>query len=181
MESINTPIPANGSEHGASTLDAVLASLTTMTGPQLRLEYVRVFGEAPASNNRVWLLKRIAWRVQSLAEGDLSERARKRAAELARDADLRLTPPVTRPYPIVHQPSQAKSPRRLLRPGTVIRRPYKGAVLEVKVLAQGFQYQGAIYRSLSAVAKTITGSHCSGYGFFHIPKTERNRHEPIAS
>jgi hypothetical protein len=40
----------------------------------------------------VWLVKRIAWRMQALAEGDLSERARRRAAELANDADLRLSP-----------------------------------------------------------------------------------------
>src|SRR5262249_10819096 len=62
-------------------------------GAQLGAHYARVFGEATSGHNRVWLLRRIAWRIQALAEGGLSERARRRAAELARDADLRSTPP----------------------------------------------------------------------------------------
>lgn len=171
METVSD-IGTRVSENGLSELGEVLASLEAMSGPQLRLEYVRVFGEAPISNNRVWLFKRVAWRIQSLTEGDLSERARQRATEQARDADLRLTPPVARPYPGgTHRSPRAEPERRRLRPGTVIQRPYKGTMLEVKVLAHGFEYQGAIYRSLSAVAKTITGSHCSGYGFFHIDRT----------
>jgi hypothetical protein len=52
-----------------------------------------VFGEATRAGNKSWLIKRIAWRLQALAEGDLSERARQRAKELANDADLRLSPP----------------------------------------------------------------------------------------
>src|SRR5262249_2731023 len=47
-----------------------------------------------------------------------------------------------------------------LPPGTVLTRVYKGAVLEVQVLAQGFAYQATVYRSLSAVAKPVTHSHC---------------------
>jgi hypothetical protein len=50
-------------------------------------------GEIRSEVNKSWLIKRIAWRLQALAEGDLSERARQRAKELANDADLRLSPP----------------------------------------------------------------------------------------
>jgi hypothetical protein len=50
----------------------------------------------------------------------------------------------------------------------VLVRPYKGQTLQVRVLAKGFAYEGKTYRSLSAVAKAITGSHCSGHLFFHI-------------
>jgi hypothetical protein len=67
-----------------------LAALQRMTVKELRTRYAEVFGEATNANNRAWLVKRIAWRLQALAEGDLSERARQRAAELANDADLRL-------------------------------------------------------------------------------------------
>src|SRR5215510_16319759 len=74
-------------------LPAQLAALARMPVAQLRREYARVFGEATPAHNRVWLVRRIAWRIQALAEGDLSERARRRAAELAHDADLRSTPP----------------------------------------------------------------------------------------
>ena len=57
---------------------------------------------------------------------------------------------------------------RLPPPGTIITRPYKGAVLHVKVLAKGFEYEGNEYHSLSAVAKAITGSHCNGFLFFRM-------------
>jgi hypothetical protein len=53
-------------------------------------------------------------------------------------------------------------------PGSVITRVYKGETLEVKVLADGFEYEGETYKSLSAVAKHITGSHCNGYQFFRL-------------
>src|SRR5258707_14674416 len=73
-----------------------LRELQGLTTPQLRGRYAEVFGEHTPANNRTWLRKRIAWRLQALAEGGLSERARQRAAELANDADLRLNPPVPR-------------------------------------------------------------------------------------
>ena len=52
-----------------------------------------MFGETTNTKNRVWLFRRIAWRLQALAEGDLSERAQGRAAELACDPDIRMSPP----------------------------------------------------------------------------------------
>ncbi len=55
---------------------------------------------------------------------------------------------------------------RLPPPGTVLTRTYKGARLEVRVLAGGFEYDGQVYKSLSAVAKAITGQHCNGFLFF---------------
>jgi hypothetical protein len=65
------------------------AALERLTVGQLRQRFAELFGEATHASNRTWLVKRIAWRLQALAEGDLSERARQRAQELARDADLR--------------------------------------------------------------------------------------------
>ena len=64
---------------------------------ELRTRYAEVFGETTQAGHRTWLTKRIAWRLQALAEGDLSGRARRRAAELANDADLRLAPPKDNP------------------------------------------------------------------------------------
>jgi hypothetical protein len=69
-----------------------VASLERLSLSQLRQRFIELFGEATQASNRTWLVKRIAWRMQALAEGDLSERARRRAAELAHDADLRLHP-----------------------------------------------------------------------------------------
>jgi hypothetical protein len=70
-----------------------VAALQRLSVGQLRRRFAELFGETTQASNRTWLIKRIAWRLQALAEGDLSERARRRAAELARDADLRLNPP----------------------------------------------------------------------------------------
>jgi hypothetical protein len=150
-----------------------LAALRRLTPRELRARYAEAFGEQPSTKNRGWLLKRLAWRLQSLAEGDLSQRARRRAAELANDADLRTTPPrPARPDPAPARPAAAvPAPRppadsRLPAPGTVLTRPYKGALLQVRVLPAGFEYDGLAYQSLSAVARAITGSHCNGFLFF---------------
>jgi hypothetical protein len=154
-----------------------LAALQRMGVAALRTKYAEVFGEATTSGNRIWLLRRIAWRVQANAEGDLSERARQWAAELARDADIRITAPKSVPC----QP-KADSPRTVSRelvtasdgrippPGSFITRQYQGAMVHVKVLADGFEYEGERYGSLSAVANAVTGSHCNGFLFFRLNK-----------
>jgi Protein of unknown function (DUF2924) len=65
-----------------------VAALRHLSAAELRRKLVELFREPTRSGHRTWLVKRIAWRLQALAEGDLSERARQRAAQLARDADL---------------------------------------------------------------------------------------------
>jgi hypothetical protein len=59
-------------------------------------------------------------------------------------------------------------------PGTILARRYKGHIIQVKVLTKGFEYEGTLYRSLSAVAKAITGSHCNGYLFFRLSEDRRH-------
>jgi Protein of unknown function (DUF2924) len=146
-----------------------VAALKRLTVGQLRQRFAELFGEATPASNRTWLVKRIAWRMQALAEGDLSQRARRRAAELAQDADLRLNPPrsksatATPPEPVS---ILAPIDPRLPPPGTILTRPYKGQQLHVQVLNEGFAYAGNVYPSLSAVAKVITGTHTNGYHFF---------------
>jgi len=63
-----------------------VAALQRMTVKELRARYAEVFGEETPARNKVWLVKRIAWRLQALAEGDLSQRARQRAAPPSRPA-----------------------------------------------------------------------------------------------
>src|SRR5271165_4725354 len=74
-----------------------VAALQRLGAKQLRARYAEVFGETTPAHNKTWLIRRIAWRLQALAEGDLSQRARRRAEELANDADLRMNPPRPRP------------------------------------------------------------------------------------
>ena len=155
-----------------------VAALRRMTVRDLRIRYAEVFGEATRAGNKPWLVKRIAWRLQSLVEGDLSERARQRAAELANDADVRLSPPkanTSPPSPASRTKTAAlvvAGDKRLPLPGTLITREYKGQTLQVRVLPHGFEFEGEVYKSLSAVAKAITGQHCNGYHFFRLGKEQ---------
>jgi len=157
-----------------TTIGQQLAQLQRLTIPELKTRFAQLFGEHTPANNRVWLLKRIAWRMQALAEGGLSERAQRRAAELANDADLRLNPPVPRrpatptPAPSPLPAEKAAIDKRLPPAGTILARKYRGETLQVQVLQHGFAYNGQVYKSLSAVAKTITGSHCNGFHFFGL-------------
>jgi hypothetical protein len=153
-----------------TTIEREVGRLRKLPPGRLRERYAEVFGEPTRTGNKDWLVKRIAWRLQALAEGDLSDRARRRAAELARDADLRLSPPKPRPAagPTAGGEPLAATDPRLPPVGSVLTRPYKGAVVEVRVLAVGFEYAGDVYPSLSAVAKAVTGSHLNGFAFFRL-------------
>ena len=70
-----------------------LAALEQMTVGQLQQRYAEVFGETVRSRHKQYLIRRVAWRLQANAEGGLSERALRRAEELADVADVRVTPP----------------------------------------------------------------------------------------
>jgi len=153
-----------------------VAALKRMTVAQLRARHIEIFGEPTRSGHKEYLVKRIAWRLQAQAEGDLSQRARQRASELANDADLRTHAPrqqvqtsdqpgITRTAAVCfdHDP-------RVPMPGSFITRRYKDRDIAVKVLPKGFECEGDIYRTLSAVAKAVTGKHWNGYHFFNLGK-----------
>jgi hypothetical protein len=74
-----------------------LTALKGMTAGELRDKYALVFGEEPRTRHKQFLVKRIIWRLQAAEQGDLTERARRRAAELANDADLRMVAPREKP------------------------------------------------------------------------------------
>jgi hypothetical protein len=144
-----------------------LTTLEAMTVAELRNRYAQVFSEETWMVNKAWLVKRIVWGIQAQAEGGLSERARRRAAELVQDVNLRLLPPRPRSASV----SKNGKARMFVNghlplPGTILTRWYKGQTLKVEVLRRGFEYQGQVYKSLSGVAKAITGSHTSGFLFF---------------
>jgi hypothetical protein len=152
-----------------------VAALDQMTVGQLHDRFVEVFGEPVRSRHRQYLIRRIAWRLQAHAEGGLSERALRRAEELADNADVRLTPPRGATVGNQERPPKTTVVRvpvttdpRLPPPGGQMARQYKGRTITVTVLADGFEYLGERYRSLTAVAKAITGSHMNGFRFFGL-------------
>lgn len=153
---------------------------------ELRKQYAEVFGESTNASNKPWLIKRIAWRMQSNIEGDISQRVRDQARSIANDADIRMTPPPerssAREAATIHATRSVdrtktvkitmSSDDRLPPPGTTLTRKYKGQMYQVKVMPVGFDFDGEIYKSLTAVAKVITGQHCNGFNFFKLGKPQ---------
>ena len=152
-------------------IDKEIATLRRMSVAELRKKHIEAFGEPNGSGHKDYLVKRIAWRLQSQQFGDLTERARRRAAELANDADLRSTAPKTDTAKPVITAQVAIDPNhdpRIPLPGSIVTRNYRGRDIVVKVLPNGFEFEGEIYRSLSAIAKAITGTHWNGLLFFGL-------------
>ena len=153
-------------------IKAELAAMERLTTGELVERHAALTGQPVRTRHRAYLIRKIAWRLQADAEGDLSERARRRAAELADDADVRLMPPRREPdavtYPKTGAALVSDRDPRLPAPGAAITRQYKGRTLQVVVLADGFEYEGRRFKTLSAVAKAITGSHINGFRFFGL-------------
>ncbi|MHB9131130.1 MAG: DUF2924 domain-containing protein [Armatimonadota bacterium] len=148
------------------TIAAQLKTLQGMSLGQLREKYRELFGEEPTSKHKDHLFKRIAWRLQEVREGGLSERAQRRLVELVDESQIRIRPP--RQFdPQAGIPAPCAATTQPMA-GTVLSRSYQGRQLQVQVLAAGFLYDNKVYRSLSAVAKAITGSHCNGRAFFGV-------------
>jgi hypothetical protein len=150
-------------------------SLRRATLAALREKYQEVFREETRSRHREHLFRRIAWRLQALAEGDLSERARGRAREIAQDADLRKVAP--RDFFKVGEErieitrgnwNRRQQDSRLPLPGALLSRKWKGRTILVEVLAKGFRCENRHYSSLSAIAVAITGTRWNGLAFFGL-------------
>jgi len=151
-----------------------IESLRNLKITELKTRYRDLFGEASPSFNRAHLFRRIAWRLQAQAEGDLSERARQRAAELANDLDLRLRAPRSFWGEIERNGESANRDSRLPPAGTVLERLYHGQILRVTVLASGFEWEGKHHASLSAIAYHVTGTRWNGFHFFGLKQEWRH-------
>jgi hypothetical protein len=162
----------------AFNIDGEVAQMKRMSVGELQQKFADVCGEQPLSRNKQWLIKRLAWKHQAREYGGLSELALRRAAEIADTcdlSDLRLTAPresigttsVATPGIL-----PCAVDKRLPMPGTVLTRNYKGRTICVKVLGDAFEFEGERFKSLSAVAKQITGAHWNGFHFFGLNKKE---------
>jgi hypothetical protein len=163
-------------------IEREMAVMQGMAVKQLQAKYTELFGELPRSRHKEHLVRRIAWRMQALAEGGLAERARQKAADLADDACLRLSRPRRLRAEadggssrLAGAGTTAGRDKRLPMPGTILVRRYHGQTLEVKVLEAAFDYNGRIFPSLTAVAKQITGRHWNGFHFFGLGKGHAQR------
>lgn len=160
---------------------AQVKALDSMTVAQLRERWRVVFGQETQQRHRIYMIKRLAWKLQ---EDQLPKLTHEQEARIAAHRrELESLPPSEwfpgagrrKRAPTAPQKRQngIRDPR-LPQPGSVLTREFRGLTVAVKVLDRGFEYQGHIYRSLSAVARAVTGTSWNGWTFFGITK-ERNR------
>jgi len=178
-----TTIKTTKAKQARQTLARVpdqLAELETMSVGQLRDRYREVFNEASTSRNKAYLRKKLQNRVQELAEGGSSETAKERVKELNKTTPVRRRFGKSGPTPAnakgkdkagaatenaaIDEVPADRDPR-LPPPGTVLRKVHNDVAHQVKVLASGFEYKGQHYKSLSKVARLITGTIWNGFGY----------------
>jgi len=133
-----------------AAIEAEIAQVRSLAGDTLRRQWRVMFGRTPPTDMSKDMLRRmIAWRLQERAFGGLDRESLRLLDGLARHGG---------------------SPRRRLKPGTVLVREYQGQRHTVTVASDGFDWQGTIYSSLSAIARTITGTAWSGPRFFALAR-----------
>jgi len=154
--------------------------LRQMSVAELREEWEHLYGEPTRSGNRDYLWRRLAWRVQELAHGGLSNHAEARIEELVTEGFQRAR---TRSVAALDADGDAHAKRepkvtrirnsRRPTPGTVLTRQYHGREIRVATLEDGFEWEGRRYGSLSAVANAVTGQKWNGWLFFALTQRKR--------
>jgi len=133
-----------------------LAMLQQATTAELKQRWREMFGNNPPSFSRTYLQSRLAYRIQELAYGGLKPETVSRLEALGEKLDG---------GNVVLRRSRADDHPL---PGTRLVREHKGVQHVVTVLPDGFEYQGRPYRSLSAIARAITGTRWNGWTFFGL-------------
>jgi hypothetical protein len=152
-----------------------------MTVAELRQEWETLYGEECRSRNRDYLFRRLAWRVQEIAHGGLSNAAKARIDELATDTCTRYQTPrealdaatAVNVKTTTMTPPRSKRDPRLPSPGTVIVKNYKCRELRLVVHEDHFELDGRSFLSLSEAARHVTGSRWNGRLFWGL--TQRRR------
>ncbi len=142
---------------------ARLAALKAMSVKDLKTEWQALF-DAPAPNNsRTFLEGRLAYRIQELTYGGPDKQTRRLLDLLADEVEGTLT-----------RKAQIADPRNPVV-GTKLIREWNGVAHTVTVLREGFDWDGRRYKSLSAVARAITGTRWNGYRFFGLRAATRGQ------
>jgi hypothetical protein len=141
---------------------AQLAALKQMTVIELKLKWEAIFATPAPNNSRNYLELRLGHRIQELAFGGLSRETRRTLDLLADEVEGR----------IGRKSIIADSRDPVI--GTRLVRAWDGAEHTVTVMKDGFDWQGRKFKSLSAVARAITGTQWNGYRFFGLREARRD-------
>jgi hypothetical protein len=140
-----------------------IADLERRSLADLQDRWRQLIGAEPPRYTREFMVKRLAYRLQELAHGGLSQETRDRMNQLLDDAGYNeLGGLRAGARPRGHWESPVV--------GTRLVREWDGHRYEVTVVPGGYELDGRRYRSLSAIAKTITGTHWNGRAFFGLPR-----------
>jgi hypothetical protein len=142
-------------------LEAEIARLRNLGLPNLRTVWQKYYGTpAPQTLRRKILVLSIAWRIQADAAGGLKPATRKYLSQVAEAA---------RAGTVARPPSAGR-----IKPGTKLIRVWQGKTHTVTALTDGFDWQGSRYRSLSEIARTMTGTRWNGLVFFGVKSKSSN-------
>lgn len=142
---------------------------------ELREGFEHYYGYSPTSRNRSHLIKKILWAAQREEHGDISDTARNKALAIADDRDIKVRfQHKNHSRTSGHAPAEEVipfQPQAELLPGMVLYRNYQGRDIRALVLENGcFEWEGTSFKSLSAVARAVTGTRWNGRLFFGINK-----------
>ena len=140
---------------------ARLAALKAMSVKELKAEWQVLFNAPAPNNSRTFLESRLAYRIQELTYGGPDKQTRRLLDMLADEVEGTLT-----------RKAQIADPRNPVV-GTKLIREWDGVAHTVTVLKEGFDWGGQRYKSLSAVARAITGTRWNGYRFFGLRERKR--------
>jgi len=144
-----------------------IMALKNVPTEELQKRYKELYGEDATGTHKTYLWRKIAYRLQEKEHGGLSAKAKSKLKAFIEEFDPINNKALRPDKPIVNQQASIKD-KRLPIPGTVITKEYKGTSYQVKVMEKGFEYNAKIYKTLSAIAKEITGAHWNGYLFFNL-------------
>jgi hypothetical protein len=143
-----------------------MAMLKSMSLEQLRDKWLDLYGAEPPKYKKQFLIKRLAYRIQELFYGGLSEQAKAHLRKVAMNDPVAT---VKRRIP------EKRKANETILPGTRFVRIWKDRRYEVVAQAEGFEYDGRIFKSLSAVAREITGTRWNGKVFFGLKKVSAKK------
>ncbi len=149
------------------TLSTQIEALKKAPLNELQKRHKELHGEDATGTHKTYLWRKIAYKLQELECGGLSSKAKHRLKELIEEYDPINNKALRPDNPVISQTAPGKD-KRIPIPGTAITKEYKGSNYQVKVLEKGFEYNTKIYKTLSAIAKEITGAHWNGYLFFNL-------------
>jgi hypothetical protein len=155
------PVRMNAGPSDASVV-AQLAALRKMSVVELKQRWETLFGTPAPNNSRSYLEVRLGNRIQELMLGGLSRDTRRVLDLLVKELEGKNT-----------RKAIMTDPRKPV-PGTRLLREWDGAEHSVTVLRDGFDWQGRKFKSLSAVARAITGTQWNGYRFFGLREAGRD-------